>query len=133
MKDKFILTAPVDYFSPVSAKEIVEKLESNTDSGLSNEEAALRIREFGKNTIESKKHKHFLVELLSHFKSPLVLILTVAAIISYSLGETINASIILFIIIVSIAIDFYQERDARNAAEKLKHVKSKAQIVRDNV
>ncbi|KAA9040620.1 magnesium-translocating P-type ATPase [Ginsengibacter hankyongi] len=134
MKDKFILTAALDYFSSVSTREIVEKLESNEERGLSNEEAALRIKEFGKNTIESKKHKHFLVELLSHFKSPLVLILTVAAVISYSLGETINASIILFIIVVSIAIDFYQERDARNAAEKLKQsVKSKAQIIRDNV
>src|SRR6185503_12061199 len=134
MKDKLILTADVDYFSSISTKEIVYKLESNDESGLSHEEAALRLKEFGKNVIESKRHKHFLVDLLSHFKSPLVLILTVAAIISYSLGETINASIILFIIVVSIAIDFYQERDARNAAEKLKQsVKSKAQIIRDNV
>jgi P-type Mg2+ transporter len=134
MKDKLILTAGVDYFSSISTKEIVYKLESNDESGLSHEEAALRLKEFGKNVIESKRHKHFLVDLLSHFKSPLVLILTVAAIISYSLGETINASIILFIIVVSIAIDFYQERDARNAAEKLKQsVKSKAQIIRDNV
>ena len=134
MKDKFILTAAVDYFSSMPTKEIVHKLESNEESGLSNEEASLRLKEFGKNTIESNKHKHFLVELLSHFKSPLVLILTVAAIISYSLGETINASIILFIIVVSIAIDFYQERDARNAAERLKQsVKSRAQIIRDNV
>jgi Mg2+-importing ATPase len=134
MKDKLILNAAVDYFSSITTKEIVEKLESNDESGLSNEEAALRIREFGKNTIESNKRKYLLFELLGHFKSPLVLILTVATVISFSLGETINASIILFIIIVSIAIDFYQEQDARNAAEKLKQsVKSKAQIIRNKI
>ena len=134
MKDKLILTAAVDYFSSITTKEIVEKLESNEESGLSNEEAALRIKEFGKNTIESNKRKYLLFELLGHFKSPLVLILTVATVISFSLGETINASIILFIIIVSIAIDFYQEQDARNAAEKLKQsVKSKAQIIRNKI
>jgi len=134
MKDKLILTAAVDYFSSITTKEIVEKLESNEESGLSNEEAALRIKEFGKNTIESNKRKYLLFELLGHFKSPLVLILTAATVISFSLGETINASIILFIIIVSIAIDFYQEQDARNAAEKLKQsVKSKAQIIRNKI
>lgn len=121
------------YLSSLSTKEVVTKLQSNEQTGLSNAEAVFRIKQFGKNSIDIKMRKHVLYELLSHFKSPLVLILTAATIISYSLGETVNASIILFIILVSIGIDFYQEQDARNAAETLKKsVKTKATVIRDN-
>ena len=120
------------YPSSLSTKAVIEKLESNETTGLTNEEAALRIKQFGKNSIEAKKRKHLFFELLSHFKNPLILILIVATIISYSLGETINASIILFMILISVAIDFYQEQDARNAAERLKQsVKSKAVVIRN--
>jgi Cation transport ATPase len=71
-------------------------------------------------------------ELLQHFKSPLVILLLIAAVISFSVAETINASIIIVIVLASVAIDFFQERDARNAAEELKHlVKVKATVVRD--
>jgi len=121
-----------DNLPSLSTKEVVEKLESNEETGLTSREATLRIKQFGKNTIIADKHKHFLWELLSHFKSPLILILTAATIISFSLGEAINASIILFIILASVSIDFYQEQDARNAAERLKEsVKSKAMVVRN--
>ena len=120
------------YHSSLSIKAVIEKLESNETTGLTNEEAALRIKQFGNNSIEAKKRKHLFFELLSHFKNPLILILIVATIISYSLGETINASIILFMILISVAIDFYQEQDARNAAERLKQsVKSKAVVIRN--
>lgn len=112
--------------------EVVEKLDSNQEAGLSGNEAAGRLKLYGLNVIETGKRKHFLLELLSHFKSPLIVILMIATIISYSLGETINASIILFMILISVLIDFFQERDARNAAEKLNEtVKSKAIVIRD--
>jgi len=120
-----------DYFSSFTTKDVVEKFGSNELSGLTNEEAARRIKQFGNNTIDANKRKDVFKELLSHFRSPLILILITATIISYSLGETINASIILFMILLSVAIDFYQEQDARNAAERLKlSVKSKATVLR---
>ncbi|HSN08992.1 MAG TPA: magnesium-translocating P-type ATPase [Hanamia sp.] len=122
-----------DYISALSSKEVVEKLESNEESGLTNEEAASRINRFGENALPAAKRKNSLFELLRQFKSPLILILITATLISFSLGETINASIILFIILASVAIDFYQERDARNAVERLKEsVKNKATIIRNN-
>jgi magnesium-transporting ATPase (P-type) len=120
------------YPSSLSIKPVIEKLESNETTGLTNEEAVLRIKQFGENSIEAKKRRHLFFELLSHFKNSLILILIVATIISYSLGETINASIILFMILISVAINFYQEQDARNEAEQLKQsVKSKAVVIRN--
>ena len=116
----------------LSATEAVNKLESNEVSGLTSEEAEKRIKQFGENILNTAKRKNSLFELLRQFKSPLILILITATLISFSLGETINASIILLIILASVAIDFYQERDARNAAERLKEsVKNKATIIRN--
>jgi len=121
------------YLASSAGKEVVEKLETNEQDGLSEAEAAKRILQFGENLIVAEKRRNSLFELLRHFKSPLILILITATIISYSLGETINASIILFIILSSVAIDYYQERDARNAAERLKEsVKNKATVIRNS-
>lgn len=121
------------YLASFADKEVVEKLETNEQRGLSEAEAAKRISQFGENVIVAAKRRNALFELLRHFKSPLILILITATIISYSLGETINASIILFIILLSVAIDYYQERDARNAAERLKEsVKNKATVIRNS-
>lgn len=107
-------------------------MESNEQNGLTGKEVKARIKQFGENIIGAQRRKHLLTGLLEHFKSPLVLILIVATLISYSLGETVNASIILFIILMSVAIDFYQEQDARNVADKLKEsVKSKATVIRN--
>lgn len=121
------------YLASFADKEVVEKLETNEQRGLSEAEAAKRISQFGENVIVAAKRRNALFELLRHFKSPLILILITATIISYSLGETINASIILFIILLSVAIDYYQERDARNAAERLKEsVKNTATVIRNS-
>lgn len=126
-KSRFIY----DDFSGITIQEVVERLESNEQTGLSLPEAERRLKQFGKNAIRAEKGKHILIELLGQFKSPLVIILIIATIISYSVGEAINATIILIIILASVAIDFYQEQDARNAAETLKlSVKSKATVIR---
>jgi len=120
------------YLASAGIMEVVEKLESNEQAGLSEAEVSKRISQFGENVIVAEKRRNSLLELLRHFKSPLILILIIATIISFSLGETINASIILFIILSSVGIDYYQERDARNAAERLKEsVKNKATVIRN--
>lgn len=121
------------YLASLNCEQVLIKLQSNEQVGLTDIEASKRIKQFGENVIVSEKQGNSLFELLRHFKSPLILILITATIISYSLGQSINASIILFIILASVAIDFYQERDARNAAQRLKEsVKNKATVIRNS-
>jgi Mg2+-importing ATPase len=115
-----------------SAEQVVILLETNEDKGLTKAEAAKRLKKYGLNIITAHKKTAWWKALLQHFKSPLVILLLVATIISYSVGETINASIIFVMVLVSVAIDFFQERDAGNAAEKLKQVvKSMVTVLRD--
>jgi len=68
------------------------------------------------------------------FKSPLVIILLVAGLVSGYLGEIPNMVIIFTIVLISVILDFYQENKAENAAEMLKEaVTTTATVVRGGV
>ncbi|MGC8895234.1 MAG: magnesium-translocating P-type ATPase [Candidatus Bathyarchaeia archaeon] len=102
--------------------------------GLSSEEAEERIRVYGYNEIVKKKKRIVVVDFLSHFKSPLIIILLVAGLISGFFGEVINTIIIFAIVMLSVILDFYQEFRAESAAEMLKQrVATTATTVRDGV
>jgi Mg2+-importing ATPase len=88
--------------------------------GLSSENAAERLRQVGPNSVEEASHLSALRVLLRQFESPLVLILIFAAVISLALGERLDASIILAIVLGSSLLGFYQEYRASAAVEELK-------------
>jgi Mg2+-importing ATPase len=127
-------TCMPEEISRMTVDETVRLFITDPGKGLTDETARLRLQLYGLNRIETSKRRSELIELLMHFRSPLVIILLVATILSYSLGEPVNASIIFGIVIISVAIDYFQERDARNAAERLKQtVKSKTTILRNGI
>ncbi|RAJ83147.1 Mg2+-importing ATPase [Chitinophaga dinghuensis] len=112
--------------------DVLKAMGTNSSTGLTSTEASQRLSQYGPNTIEAQKKTSELLLLLSHFKSPLVMILLIAGLISMSLGETINASIIILIVLLSVGMDYWQEYDARNAAAALKNtIRNKVEILRD--
>ena len=69
---------------------------------------------------------------LNQFKSPIVLILIFATLISAFLKDWVDAVIILLIVLGSALLSFFQEYNASNAAEKLRsQVSLKADVLRD--
>ncbi len=103
-----------------------------TAAGLTGAEAAARLRRFGPNTIAAKHRRSTLVLLAAQFRSPIILILVAAALLSAFLGDRPDAAIILAIVLVSGLLTFFQERGASSAVERLLEVvKVKAQVVRD--
>ncbi len=102
--------------------------------GLTAREAAERLKSLGANRINMRGKRNEFLILLLHFRSPLIIILLSAAIISLAMGEAVNASIIILMVMVSLVIDYFQERDARNAAEKLRQrVKFRVLVLRDGI
>jgi P-type Mg2+ transporter len=100
-----------------------EKLFADLDSskdGLQPAEAGQRLKKYGLNSIKAKQQATALNLLLSQFKSPLVLILIFAAIVSGIVQEWVDASIILAIVLGSTILGFIQEYTASNAVEKLR-------------
>jgi P-type Mg2+ transporter len=99
---------------------------------LTEAEAEKRLAKYGSNILKPKKKSDSLTLLLTQFKSPLILILIFAGGLSFFLGDSLNAIIILTIILISSLLGFWQERGAANAVEKLLAiVQTKASVFRD--
>jgi P-type Mg2+ transporter len=99
---------------------------------LTQNEAEKRLTKYGSNLLKPKKRSNAITLLLTQFKSPLILILIFAGALSFFLGDSVNAAIILTIILISSLLGFWQERGAANAVEKLLAiVQTKATVFRD--
>ncbi|MFH1233968.1 MAG: magnesium-translocating P-type ATPase [Patescibacteria group bacterium] len=119
-----------DYFSVSYLVDVFKKLQTSK-SGLTEYEAKLRLARYGLNKISEKKEQHIALEFLSHFKSPLIIILLIAAVASACFKEITNAIIIIVMVLASVILDFLEEHSASDAAKKLKDkVSNTATVVR---
>ncbi len=118
-------------FWQYDVKDVIVSLQTSTD-GLSATEAAKRL---AANSITTKVKSPILADILlflSQFKSPLVLLLVAAVILSGIMGETSDVFIISFILLATGIMGFIQERRAGKAVEKLRSIiRTKVKVLRD--
>lgn len=102
-----------------SIAEVLAEVKS-AEVGLTKEEAKQRINRFGANRLPVNQNINstFLV-FFGQWKSPLILVLVVAGIVSAWLGDTIDATIIGITILVNVVVGFFQENKANQAVKKL--------------
>ncbi|NTW05695.1 MAG: HAD-IC family P-type ATPase, partial [Peptococcaceae bacterium] len=101
-------------------------------NGLTSENAALRLKENGDNSIKEQKKTSQLMMFFNQFKNPIVIILIIATGISLVTGELIDASIIFLIVLASSVLSFLHEYSASNALEELREkVQVKSLVMRD--
>jgi len=105
-------------FWSVSATESLGKFQT-TVTGLTSDEAKKRLIDFGANRLKPQKRSNTFTLLIGQFKSPIILILLSASILSLFLHNIVDASIILAIVVISGILGFWQEHSASNAVEKL--------------
>ena len=118
-------------FWSTPTSEALQQLQT-TSKGLTSDEAEKRLTKYGSNLLKPKKRSDALTLLLSQFKSPLIIILIFAGALSFFLGDSVNAAIILTIILISSLLGFWQERGAADAVQKLLAiVQTKATVLRD--
>lgn len=99
-------------------EKILEKLQTTQD-GLSDQQAARRLEEYGPNTLPVKPPPTLLAVLLHQFLSPLIYILLVAGVVSLLLGEIKDAVFIFIVVLLNAAIGTYQEWKAERSASAL--------------
>jgi P-type Mg2+ transporter len=103
-----------------------------TGQGLSQIEADQRLAKYGRNTLKARKKVTAFSLLFDQLKSPIILILLFATLVSAFLADWIDAVIILLIVFGSAFLSMIQEYGANNAAEKLQtQVSVKSNVVRD--
>ena len=101
-------------------------------SGLSTGEAQEALKRSGPNSIQSTEKLSALDLFVRQFKSPIVIILIVATIVSAFLRDWVDAAIILLIVLGSALLSFFQEYSANAAEQKLQQqVSFKADVLRD--
>jgi P-type Ca2+ transporter type 2C len=128
----FVKEYLMENWHKLSLEEALRKLEA-TPAGVSEDEAKKRRSQYGANELETRKKASKLIAFFSQFKSPLIYVLAVAAIFSFIIGDSIDAFVILGILILNAAIGFFQETQAERSMEALLELASpKAKVKRDN-
>jgi Mg2+-importing ATPase len=88
---------------------------SNTEQGLSSAEAARRFAAYGPNEPAPVRRLSAVVQLLHLFANPLVVILLVASAIAGSLGQKVDAVIIVTMVVLGVSINFWQSYRSQRA------------------
>ncbi len=109
---------PPPAFWNIPSGDLLKQL-ATTSQGLGEDEAKARLRLYGANLLKPRKRTDALTLLLSQFKSPIILILLLAAALSIFLAGYTDAVIIMAIVAISGLLGFWQERGAARAVEKL--------------
>jgi len=113
------------------ASRVIEALDTTPD-GLTTAEAQRRLERFGPNSLREAKRVHPAVVFLNQFRSPLIYILLVAALLSFVSEHPIDGSVILAVVLLNAIIGFSQEYRAERALEALKKLAApKATAFRD--
>jgi len=114
------------------APAIITELETDIDIGLTSNEAAARLKQYGENIFESTKTKGPFKIFLNQFISPLIIILCIAVVITAALQEWIDTIIIAFAVLVNAVLGFAQEYKAEQAISDLKsYITHRTRVIRD--
>lgn len=117
----------------LSYTEIFEKL-GTTKNGLNEEQVKQRIEKYGLNKITVKKKITPLKIFFNQFTNFLVLLLIIASVVSFLIGEVSDSIVIGVILILNAVLGFFQEYKAEKAIDALKELASpKAIVIRDGI
>lgn len=109
----------------------IYKLLNTGPDGLSDGEAKRRIEEFGLNKLPQEEAVTSWKILLHQFVDPLIYVLIVAALVSIALGESIDAAVIMAVVLLNAVVGFFQEFKAEEAMKALaKLLSPKAKVIR---
>ncbi|HKL39701.1 MAG TPA: HAD-IC family P-type ATPase, partial [Cryomorphaceae bacterium] len=119
------------HFHSISHEETADKLDGDLKKGLSTSEAEKRKEKYGENKLPEKGRKTAWKIFIKQFKDFLILILAIAAVISWAIGEMADVYIIAGVILFNAIMGFVQEYRAEKSIESIKAlVKHKASVIR---
>jgi Mg2+-importing ATPase len=89
-------------------------------AGLSHGQAAGRLRRHGHNLLQDPARTGWMRSLLSRLGNPLVLVLLAASIVSAFMGDRASFGFVAVVVLLSIALDLFQEHRAARAVDSLR-------------
>jgi magnesium-transporting ATPase (P-type) len=109
-----------------------EQLQSRQE-GLTQDETAERLSEYGPNRLSPPKKRSPLVRFLTQFNNVLIYVLLVAGVITALIGHWVDAGVIVGVVVINAVIGFIQEGKAEKALEAIRTMlSSQATVLRGN-
>lgn len=119
-------------FHTLLAEETLAVLGTGAKDGLPAAEVKARLKQYGPNRLTEEESVRWPQILLRQFTNFLILILAVAAALSYFLGDILDAVAILAIVVLNGLLGFAQEWKAETALKSLKKMLSPhCRVIRD--
>jgi len=119
-------------------KDVLNSLKTDASFGLSTEEAELRTSRYGKNLIDKTKKKNIALRFLAQLNDYMIIILVIAAVISYVISliegnpDITEPVIIMAIVVLNAIIGVAQESKAEKAIEALNQISaSETTVIRN--
>ena len=95
--------------------EVVRHFRTNAAQGLSDTEQTKRQEEYGKNILPAPEVPGIFARTVKQLQNPLALILLIAGVAAYILGNTVDASVIGIALVINVIIGLFQEGRAQRA------------------
>jgi len=118
-----------DDYAKQPVRQTLDELAVSEGQGLSNEEAADRLRQYGPNEIRTREES-LLHRIFRRFWGPIPWMIEVAALLSAIVRKWEDFAIILIMLLVNAGLDFFQEHRALNALKVLKDKLARDAVVR---
>lgn len=115
-----------------SNDNVLKELEVDPSIGLTDQEANARLEKYGENKLKGKPKKSFISLLTGQLKDVLIYVLLAATVITFAIGEYVDAVIILLVIVLNAVIGVIQEYKAEKAIEALQQMTTPKSLVRRN-
>ena len=125
-------------YETISPLEAIKKVGSSY-GGISDEQAAERLKRYGANKLVSKGKQSIIKRLFNELRNPMTLILIVSAVVSgivSFIGSEFPSDviIIMFVVVTNAVLGVVQESKAEKAIESLKEISSPhSKVIRNGV
>ena len=116
----------------IAADEVLRRLETNVQSGLSAASVQQRLEKYGYNRLPEGRKQGSLKRFLLQFNNILVYVLLGAGFVKLMVGLWLDASIILAVVVLNALLGFFQEGKAEKALDSIRNMLSaEARTLRD--
>lgn len=124
-----------------NAQALIKELGTDASVGLSSDAVAAKREQYGENKLKEKKKKSNLARFFEQFKDVMIIILLIAALISFVIAcveknpkEFFEPALILLIVVLNAMMGVIQESKAERALDALKNMSAPhARVLRDGV
>ncbi|KAG7088990.1 hypothetical protein E1B28_012936 [Marasmius oreades] len=113
----------------LESKQVIQKLQTNVEDGISEEDAEKRLQDYGENLLTNESSVSALSVLIRQMANALTLVLVAAMALSYGVQDWIEGGVITAVIVLNVAVGFIQEYRAEKTMDSLRSLSSPTAVV----